>query len=302
MLQELAWREYWQRVWSEREDEIFEYIRPLHETRRAGLPTAVLEATTGITAIDDGIRQLYDTGYLHNHMRMWLAGLICNVAKCDWRVGADWMMSYLVDGDYASNHLSWQWVAGSYTGSPYLPQQDNINQYTRTMQHGTFLDAAYEHIADMPVPVALKAITATNDITRTAPLLPTATIELVEVAESPEILLYSPWTLDPNWHAGSKALRLLLLDSEQFTSGVFGHHVVDSIMSAARLIPELRILVASAESIETFQGKIIRKSYPGIRSWPGVVEPSELLHPGVPDKLYNSFSAFWKQVQKTAKR
>ena len=299
LLQELAWREYWQRVWREREDEIFEYIRPIHETRRAGLPTAVLEATTGITAIDDGIRQLYDTGYLHNHMRMWLAGLICNVAKCDWRVGADWMISYLIDGDYASNHLSWQWVAGSYTGSPYLPQQDNINQYTRTVQRCTFLDTTYEQISDMPVPMALRALTAPSDITRVAPTLPEATIELAQAAQASEILLYSPWTLDPNWHTDSRALRVLLLDTTQFTSGVFGQHVVDSIMSAARLIPELLVLITPAESLKTFQGKIIRKSYPGVQSWSGTAEPPELLHPGVPDKLYNSFSAYWKQVQKS---
>ncbi len=302
LVQELAWREYWQRVWREREDEIFEYIRPLHETRRDGLPTAVLEASTGITAIDDGIRQLYETGYLHNHMRMWLAGLICNVAKCDWRIGADWMMSYLIDGDYASNHLSWQWVAGSYTGSPYLPQQDNINQYTRTTQRGTYLDTTYEHIADMPVPTALKALTQRNDIHWPAPSLPKATIQLTEAAQAPDVLLYSPWTLDPNWHSDSTALRVLLLDSEQFTSGVFGQHVVDSIVSVARLIPGLRILIAPAQSLETFTGTITRKSYSGIRAWPGAVEPPELLYPNVPEKLYNSFSAFWKQVQKTLPR
>jgi deoxyribodipyrimidine photo-lyase len=58
---------------------------------------------------------LYATGYLHNHARLWLASYLVHLRKVHWRVGADWMYSHLLDGDMASNYLSWQWV--SSTGS-----------------------------------------------------------------------------------------------------------------------------------------------------------------------------------------
>ena len=294
LLNELSWREYWQLVWQTRGNDIFGYIRPAKSNLRPGIPTAVLEANTGIKALDDGIMQLQDTGYIHNHMRMWIAGMICNVAQCDWRTAADWMHSYLIDGDYASNHLSWQWVAGSYTGKSYLPQQDNINAYTKSIQRGTFLDQPYEVIADMPVPKPLE------DITNWSPhhnaKLPSSTITINKVMEASEILLYSPWTLDPNWRSDSQDLRLLLLDSNMFTAQAFSQNVIDSIMWFAAQIPNLEILYDIPETLRPISDRIIRKHYAGIMNWPGVVEPSELLHPQVPIKFYPSFSAYWKKV------
>ena len=73
LINELAWREYWQQTWRVRQDEIFDYFRPLSFKPRQGIPTAVLEAQTGITALDIGIKQLYETGYIHNHLRLWLS-------------------------------------------------------------------------------------------------------------------------------------------------------------------------------------------------------------------------------------
>ena len=77
------------------------------------MPKAVVEANTTIDAIDEAINELYQNGYMHNHMRMYLASLCCNIAKCHWKHPAKWMYFYLLDGDLASNTLSWQWVAGS---------------------------------------------------------------------------------------------------------------------------------------------------------------------------------------------
>ena len=301
LIQELAWREYWQRVWFTKGNAIFDYIRPLQTPRRSGLPTAILAAETGITALDAGLRELYATGYIHNHLRMWLAGLICNVARCDWRVGADWMISHLIDGDYASNHLSWQWVAGSYTGKPYLPQQDNINTFTRTSQKNTYLDTDYEVIADMPIPQALKELTAPAAIPKPVASLPDAVMTFNELEPVAETLLYSPWTLDPQWEVGSSAQRLLVLPHEQFATGVFGQPVVASVMSAAALIPDLKITALSKAELASLSGKISRKAYPGIVDWPGTVEAVDLLYPDVPDKPYNSFMSFWKQAEKTTR-
>ncbi len=296
LINELAWREYWQLVWQVRGDDIFDYFRPLKTEPRSGIPLAVLAADTGIKALDDGIRQLQQTGYIHNHMRMWLAGLICNVAHCDWKVGADWMHSLLIDGDYASNHLSWQWVAGSYTGKPYLPQQDNINTYTQTLQRGTYLDQPYEVIAEMTVPQQLKPITI--DLPDYQSRLPASTNTADALATGQPILLYSPWTLDPLWQAKSSATRVLLIDPVMFADGSFGQNVIDSILWFAGQIPSLEILYAEPNTLAGYTGSITRKYYAGITGWPGIAEAPDLLYPRVQPKFYASFSAFWKQAQK----
>ena len=296
LINELAWREYWQSVWQVRGNDIFEYIRPLPTKPRQGLPTAVLNANTGIAALDDGIKQLQQTGFIDNHMRMWLAGLICNVAHCEWKIAADWMHSQLIDGDYASNHLGWQWVAGSYTGKTYLPQQDNINTYTKTVQRNTYLDQPYDVIADMAVPTQLKEIT--TELPGYNSVLPKSTITIDGLKAEAEILLYSPWTLDATWHKESSAKRVLLIDTAMFSSGKFSQNVLDSIIWFAGQIPDLAIYCAPPKELKHLSAKIVRKDYPGIANWPGTAEPPELLYPQVPLKFYPSFSAFWKQAQR----
>lgn len=298
LLNELAWRDYWQLVWKVRGDDIFEYIRPLPTTPRQGIPQAVIDASTGIDALDAGIRQLYETGYIHNHMRMWIAGLLCNVARCDWKVGAEWIHSYLIDGDYASNHLSWQWVAGSYTGKTYLPQQDNINEYTRTKQKNTFLDQPYEIIADMPIPEILVPIL--KSLPHHPSNVPSTTISIDELVSSDRnILLYSPWTLDPDWRRDDTGLRVLLIDSSMYSVGAFSQNVYDSIAWFGQQVSGMYILYGNPQDLSGLHGRITRKYYAGIRDWPGTVDIPTALYPHIADKFYPSFSSYWKQAQKS---
>jgi len=295
LINELSWREYWQLVWRVRGDEIFEYVKPLPFKPRQGIPTAVLNANTGIKVLDEGIRQLKQTGYIDNHMRMWIAGLVCNVARCDWKIGADWMHSYLIDGDFASNHLSWQWVAGSYTGKAYLPQQDNINKYSKTKQPGSYLDKPYEVLEKMEIPPELMEIT--NILPSFDAILPLSTINVQDLSNEPEILLYSPWTLDPDWLPQSKAPRVLLIDEGMFRN-TYSQNVLDSIMWFANEIKDIKILCAEPHALSGLHKQISRKDYPGTIDWPGRVEKPELLYSAIPEKFYPSFSSFWKQVEK----
>lgn len=100
----------------------------------AGLATAYAEATegrTGIAAFDIWAHELVETGYLHNHARMWFASIWIFTLKLDWQLGADFFLRHLIDGDAASNTLSWRWVAGLHTkGKTYLARADNIARYT----------------------------------------------------------------------------------------------------------------------------------------------------------------------------
>jgi deoxyribodipyrimidine photo-lyase len=145
---ELGWREYFQHVWRHRGDEI---LHSLHAGPLSGaaysreLPLDIREARTGLPVIDQAVRTLYATGYLHNHARMWLASYVVHLRKIHWRAGADWMVAHLLDGDLASNHLSWQWVAGTASHKPYLFNADNVARYAPADWHspGSAIDVSY---------------------------------------------------------------------------------------------------------------------------------------------------------------
>ncbi len=99
------------------------------------------------------------TGMLHNHARMWLASYVVHVRKVHWRAGADWLYGHLLDDDLASNHLSWQWVAGTGSTKPYFFNADNVARYAPTAWHsaGSVIDTSYEaldRIAREPAPAA----------------------------------------------------------------------------------------------------------------------------------------------------
>ncbi len=96
---------------------------------------------SGIAAFDHWAGELIETGYLHNHARMWFASIWIFTLKLPWELGADLFLRHLIDGDAASNTLSWRWVGGLHTkGKTYLARADNIARYTANMPGGP-LDA-----------------------------------------------------------------------------------------------------------------------------------------------------------------
>ena len=146
---ELGWREYFQHVWQHRGSSILHSLHegPLPESVYANeLPADIRQARTGVPVIDQAVRTLYATGYLHNHARMWLASYVVHLRKVHWRAGADWMVAHLLDGDLASNHLSWQWVAGTGSHKPYLFNAENVARYAPAAWHspGSVIDTSYE--------------------------------------------------------------------------------------------------------------------------------------------------------------
>lgn len=146
---ELGWRAYYRHVWAHLGSGIHQSIHPgllPDNAYQCEMPLDLLEARTGIPAIDLAVRELYETGYLHNHARMWLASYVVHLRKVHWHAGAQWMLGYLLDGDLASNHLSWQWVAGTGSSKPYLFNADNVAKYSPEPWHsfGTAIDVSYE--------------------------------------------------------------------------------------------------------------------------------------------------------------
>lgn len=135
-VQEVFWRTYW-KGWLEQRPEVWRrYRRDLAELELSGdYPSADYEAAiagrTGIDAMDAWVHELIDTGYLHNHTRMWFASIWIFTLGLPWQLGADLFYRHLLDGDAASNTLSWRWVAGLQTaGKTYLATASNIARYT----------------------------------------------------------------------------------------------------------------------------------------------------------------------------
>ena len=151
LVMELAWRAFFHDVWSRHGGAILTDMgKPaLPElSYQTALPEDILNARTGVPVIDATVRRLYSDGYLHNHQRMWLASYCVHLRKVAWRAGADWMYGHLLDGDLASNHLSWQWVAGTFSTKPYLFNADNVARFAPQLASpGTSIDRDYETLA-----------------------------------------------------------------------------------------------------------------------------------------------------------
>ena len=156
-IQELAWRDYWQQVWVSKGNLINSDLKhSQYPITNSSIPKAIIDANTGISAIDKSILSLYETGYMHNHLRMYVASIACNIAQSHWVNPARWMYYYLLDADWASNSLSWQWVAGSNSNKKYFANQQNINKYCFTNQLDTFLDVGYSEFQKFEIPEVLK--------------------------------------------------------------------------------------------------------------------------------------------------
>jgi deoxyribodipyrimidine photo-lyase len=225
---ELGWREFFQDVWRHRGTGIFESLHagPLPDAAYSPeLPADVLQACTGLPVIDQAVRTLYASGHLHNHARMWLASYLVHLRKVHWRVAADWLYGHLLDGDLASNHLSWQWVAATGSHKPYLFNADNVARYAPPEWHslGSVIDTTYEaleHIAKTPHAVAagrLKDGTAPAQLHKNPPpecainpLTPADLQRWAQAVAGQDVWLLHPWALraPPPEHASPQTVRL----------------------------------------------------------------------------------------------
>lgn len=138
-IQEVCWRTYW-KGWLEMRPSVWrQYQQALATDLSQVTGDQDLKAVydrgvsgqTGIACFDAWATELQQTGYLHNHARMWFASIWIFTLKLPWTLGADFFLRYLLDGDPASNTLSWRWVGGLQTqGKTYLARAENIAKFT----------------------------------------------------------------------------------------------------------------------------------------------------------------------------
>ena len=133
-IQEIYWRTYW-KGWLEHRPDVYEdYITKRNELLKNLSNTSkyqkAINGETHLTFFNDWIKKLKEDGYLHNHVRMWFASIWIFTLDLPWQLGANFFMEKLLDGDPASNTLSWRWVAGIQTkGKHYLARKNNIIKY-----------------------------------------------------------------------------------------------------------------------------------------------------------------------------
>jgi len=316
LVYELAWREYFHHVWQHEGDAIFESLHegPLPEDAYGReLPADIREARTGVPVIDEAVRELYATGWLHNHARMWLASYAVHIRKLHWRAGADWMVGHLLDGDLASNHLSWQWVAGTGSHKPYLFNADNVARHAPPHWHsqGSVIDAEYE----MLDAIARGArTTAANPRQGRAPSRATAeppclacppagfTAPDATSIRGRPVWLAHPWSL-----AGAPAG--LPAGTMRIGVCVAGWHA-DWPWSEARWRFVGQRLAASCDRLWFADESLLRNALAAAGSVQGIADPhmpglSAQFRLDAPQRLFASpprrcasFSQFWRQVTK----
>jgi deoxyribodipyrimidine photo-lyase len=199
-VQEVLWRTYW-KGWLEMRPQIWQSFLTERDQQRAsftdtGRIANAESGATGIEGLDDWARELAETGYLHNHARMWFASIWIHTLRLPWTLGADFFLRHLIDADAASNTLSWRWVAGLQTpGKTYLATTENIARFTG----GRFA----------PKGLAAQALALTGP-----PLPATSLIPATEAydASKPALLLVTPDDMSPDtFMPRSKAIKHIVV-------------------------------------------------------------------------------------------
>lgn len=309
LVQELAWRDYWQLVWIEKGNAINSDLKRVQSpVLHYDMVTSIEKAETGIHAIDAGIKELYETGYMHNHLRMYTASLCCNMAYAHWKSPAKWLYYHLLDGDWASNALSWQWVSGANANKKYVANQENINNFCYTNQENTFLDIEYEQFTfpsyeskpEQPSPPT------PSDFKPPEILLESNEIDLKTVLPDGDDLninqelptyIYNWYNLDPTWDKDQKANRVLLLEPSVFKAYPISIISVEFMLELGKNIPNLQVFVGEFSELKalTQPSEIKYKEHP-LNNYSGSEHPRDWMFSV--KGFYSSFFGFWKKAKK----
>ncbi len=298
-IQELAWREYFQKVFVAQGDKIFSDIRFTRDTwHHRELVVAIVQGDTDITAVDSEIKKLIETGYMHNHARMWTAMIACNVGKAHWYDMSRWLYYHLLDGDLASNSLSWQWVAGTSVSKQYLVTQDLINACSDTHDSDTYLSDSVETISQGDVPMKLQ---------KHIPFkyqMEYGISEQVPSLEGQTVFLYHPFSIDPLWHQGEEGIRILVIEPRLFDTYPVSPLVYHHLETLARThIPGVVIHIGNIETIKGLEDAetVFSKAHPTTTHFPGIQESVDELFPQVTG-YYPSFFKFWQECLASLKK
>lgn len=285
-IQELAWRDYWQIVWKYKNINN-DIKRKQLDVRQFGIPTSILNASTGIEAVDKSVNSLYETGYVHNHARMYISSIICNIAKCHWKIPAQWFYYHLLDGDWGSNALSWQWVSGTNSSKKYYANQSNINLFCHTNQKNTFLDIDYDQLTKIDTPVVLKEVEQ--------PILETTSINFKQFDldfEKP-LLIYNYYNVDPKWKCDLDANRVFLIEPSILIDYPIGEKAMNFTIELAKNISGINFYFGSFNNLvkDFTVDHIYYKEHPLNSHYRGNMDHRDWIFQD--ENYYSSFFKFW---------
>lgn len=163
-ISEVTWREFYADVLFHQPHSVWENLQPQMnylQIDRDARAVARFEAwalgETGYPLVDAGMRQLLETGWMHNRVRMVTASFLVKHLHLDWRWGARWFMWRLFDGDLASNQHGWQWTAGTGTdAAPYHRIFNPTTQAERFDPHGNFVTKYVPELRGVAAPQCLQ--------------------------------------------------------------------------------------------------------------------------------------------------
>lgn len=163
-IQEVFWRTYF-KGWLEQRPEVWHdytqgrdhwLARLKGDDRLRDDYEAAISGQAGVDGFDYWARELVETGWLHNHARMWFASIWIFTLRLPWELGADFFLQHLIDGDPASNTLSWRWVGGLHSrGKHYVATASNISKFTEGRFNPRNLDEAPEPLEEPPLDAAV---------------------------------------------------------------------------------------------------------------------------------------------------
>ncbi len=157
-LGELGWREFSHHLLFHFPHTANRNLNPrFQEFRWEEVDPARLEAwqqgRTGVPIVDAGMRELWQTGWMHNRVRMIVASFLCKNLRYHWLHGARWFWDTLVDADLANNTQGWQWTAGTGAdAAPYFRIFNPVVQAQRFDPQGNYLKRWLPELAQVPLP------------------------------------------------------------------------------------------------------------------------------------------------------
>lgn len=152
---ELGWREFSYHLLYHNPKIASQNLQPKFDAMRWRRDPAALKAwqqgKTGYPLVDAGMRELWDTGWMHNRVRMVVASFLIKHLLIDWRQGESWFWDTLVDADPANNTASWQWVAGSGAdAAPYFRIFNPVLQGQKFDPEGSYVRRWIPELSDVP--------------------------------------------------------------------------------------------------------------------------------------------------------
>lgn len=167
LLKELAWRDFYHMIYfthpEQKNYELIEKYRNMDWQKDEEALNKWQAGQTGYPIIDAAMRQLNQTGWMHNRLRMIVASFLTKDLLIDWRQGEAYFARQLIDYDAASNIGGWQWAASTGTDAvPYFRIFNPITQGKKFDKDGTFIKQFVPELAQLPLKFVHEPYLMTN--------------------------------------------------------------------------------------------------------------------------------------------